>query len=224
MIKIEDGFDIGSLRFNADGLIPAALPDYKSGELLMLAYMNRESLARTIESGLCCFWSRSRGELWTKGETSGNYMHVCEIYADCDLDTLRISVKADGPACHTGSRSCFFNRVGGVEETEENAEFSLDGLYGVIRGRKDDPKEGSYTTYLFQKGREKIMKKVGEEATEVIIAGAIDSREETIFEISDLTYHILVLMVEMGISLDDVRAELASRHVIDKKVKQEKMK
>ena len=223
MVKIEEGFNIDGLRFGADGLIPAALTDDASGELLMLAYMNRESLARTLQSGLCCFWSRSRGELWTKGETSGNYMHVCEIYADCDLDALRISVIPDGPACHTGSRSCFFNRVGGTEE-ESAPEFSIDGLYELVKGRRDNPKEGSYTTYLFQKGREKIMKKVGEEATEVIIAGAIDSREETVFEISDLTYHILVLMAEMGITPDEIRAELASRHVIDKKVKQEKMK
>ena len=222
MIKT-DGFDIENLRFGADGLIPAALTDADSGELLMLAYMNRDSLARTLETGLACFWSRSRSELWTKGETSGNYMHVREIYADCDRDALRVIVSPDGPACHTGAVSCFFEKIA---ETEESApeKFSLDGLYALLEDRKANPKEGSYTNYLFEKGREKILKKVGEESTEVIIGGTLGSREETVYEIADLTYHILVLMVEMGIPLDVVRAELAGRHVIDKKIKQEKMK
>ena len=224
MIRTEDNFKIDELRFDASGLIPAVLTDSKSGELLMLAYMNRESLERSLETGLCCFWSRSRSELWTKGETSGNYMHIDEIYADCDRDALHVSVTPDGPACHTGSRSCFFNRVGGAEDVEEKSEFSLDGLYALLEDRKANPKEGSYTNYLFEKGREKILKKVGEESTEVIIGGTLGSREETVYEIADLTYHLLVLMVEMGIPLDVVRAELASRHVIDKKIKQEKMK
>ena len=221
MIKT-NGFDIENLRFGADGRIPAALTDADSGELLMLAYMNRESLARTLETGLACFWSRSRSELWTKGETSGNYMHVQEIYADCDRDALRVIVKADGPACHTGAQSCFFEKIAESEEPI-NEKFSLDGLYALLEDRKANPKEGSYTNYLFEKGREKILKKVGEESTEVIIAGKADDKAETVYEISDLCYHVLVLMVQMGISIDDIKRELASRHVIDHKVKQEKM-
>jgi phosphoribosyl-ATP pyrophosphohydrolase/phosphoribosyl-AMP cyclohydrolase len=212
--------DVNELKFDEKGLIPAVVVDYATRRVLMLAYMNRESLAVTIEKGLTCFWSRSRQELWLKGETSGNYQHVISITADCDRDALVIAVKADGPACHLGTTSCFEYPV---YESDTQEEFSIDGLMEMIRGRKENKKEGSYTTYLFEKGLDKILKKVGEECTEVIIAGKAEDRAETVYEISDLVYHVMVLMVEAGISLDDIRAELGRRHVIDKKVKQEKM-
>ena len=181
--------------------------------------MNRESLKISMEEGKTCFWSRSRKELWRKGETSGNYQHIVKITADCDRDALTVLVEKDGPACHTGADSCFNEEI---YHSDLN-EFSLGGLMSLIEGRKTDKKEGSYTTYLFEKGVDKILKKVGEEATEVIIAGKADDKAETIYEISDLAYHVMVLMVQMGISLEDIRNELASRHVIDHKVKQEKM-
>ncbi len=212
--------DINELKFDVNGLIPAVVTDYATRRVLMVAYMNRESLAISIEKGLTCFWSRSRETLWLKGETSGNYQHIVSITTDCDRDTLLISVKADGPACHLGTDSCFEFPVW---ESDAQEDFSLDGLMEMIRGRKTSPKEGSYTTYLFDKGLDKILKKVGEECTEVIIAGKAQDKAETIYEISDLVYHVMVLMVEAGISLDDVRSELGRRHVIDKKVKQEKM-
>ena len=194
--------------------------DAYSGKVLTLAYMNRESLARSMETGLTCFWSRSRGELWTKGETSGNFQHIVNIMADCDRDALTVLVEKDGPACHTGSDSCFGELV--YESTERHA-FSLDMLMDLIVDRKLHPKEGSYTTYLFEKGLDKILKKVGEESTEVIIAGKAEDKKETIYEIADLCYHVMVLMLELGISLEDIRRELAARHVIDHKIKQEKM-
>ena len=202
--------------------IPAVIIDNKTKKLLTLAYMSRESLEISIEKGLTCFFSRSRQELWLKGETSGNFQHIVSITADCDKDALEIIVEPDGPACHTGSFSCFENPVWENPEMSESA-FSLDALAKLIEGRKTEKKEGSYTTYLFEKGIDKILKKVGEECTEVIIAGKADDKAETIYEISDLTYHVLVLMVQMGISVDDIKRELASRHVIDHKVKQEKM-
>lgn len=212
--------DIEKLKFDEKGLIPAVVVDADSKKVLTLAYMNRESLKISMEKGLTCFWSRSRQELWLKGETSGNYQHIVSITADCDGDALTVLVKKDGPACHTGADSCF-NDV--IWESDELSEFSLDGLFKLIEGRKTEKKEGSYTTYLFEKGIDKILKKVGEECTEVIIAGKADDKKETIYEIADLTYHVLVLMVEMGISVDEITKELASRHVIDHKVKQEKM-
>lgn len=212
--------DIKNLKFDENGLIPAIVQDAETKEVLTLAYMNEESLKITMEKKLTCFWSRSRNELWLKGETSGNYQHVVSITADCDNDALVVLVRPDGPACHTGTVSCFENTV--FENDDENP-FSLEALMQLIAGRKAEKKEGSYTTYLFEKGIDKILKKVGEESTEVIIAGKADDKRETIYEIADLTYHLMVLMIEMGISLDDVRGELASRHVIDKKVKQEKM-
>ncbi len=212
--------NIDELKFDEKGLIPAIVTDADTKEVLTLAYMNRESLKISMEKGLTCFWSRSRGELWLKGETSGNYQHIVSITADCDKDALTVMVKRDGPACHTGEVSCFHNPVW---ESEENHAFSLEGLMELIRGRKVERKEGSHTTYLFDKGVDQILKKVGEECTEVIIAGKADDKKETIYEISDLTYHVMVLMIEMGISLEDIHAELASRHVIDHKVKQEKM-
>ena len=212
--------DIEKLKFDEKGLIPAIVVDSISKKVLTLAYMNKESLKITMEKGLTCFFSRSRQELWLKGETSGNYQHVVSIYADCDLDALTVEVEPDGPACHTGEASCFFNEV---YESDERKSFSLEGLSKLIEGRKIEKTEGSYTTYLFEKGRDKILKKVGEECTEVIIAAKADDKKDTIYEISDLTYHLLVLMIEMGISLEDIHRELSSRHVIDKKVKQEKM-
>ncbi len=212
--------DINELKFDADGLIPAIVQDAGTKELLTLAYMNRESLQISMEKGLTCFWSRSRQCLWLKGETSGNYQHIVSITADCDRDALRILVRPDGPACHLGTRSCF---TGELWESDTEQAFSYEMLMELIAGRKTEKKEGSYTTYLFEKGLDKILKKVGEESTEVIIAAKAEDRKETIYEIADLAYHVMVLMVEAGISLDDIRAELASRHVIDKKVKHEKM-
>ena len=212
--------DIESVRFDERGLVPAIVVDGRSGQVLTLAYMNRESLEISIREGRTCFWSRSRQELWRKGETSGAVQHIIDITADCDHDALVVRVNKDGPACHTGAESCFHNLLW---ESEDEQAFSLDGLMELLAGRKSAPKEGSYTSYLFDKGLDKILKKVGEESTEVIIAGKAEDKPETIYEIADLTYHVLVLMLQLGISLDDVRRELASRHVIDKKVKQEKM-
>ena len=209
------------LKFNADGLIPAVIQDYYSKKVLMLAYMNRESLDISIAEGRTCFFSRSRGELWRKGETSGNVQYIVNIKADCDGDALLIEAICDGPACHTGEVSCFYNDV---FQSDAAQDFSLDALYALIAGRKTERKEGSYTTYLFEKGIDKILKKVGEECTEVIIAGKSGNDEETVFEIADLTYHILVLMAQQGIKPKDVFTQLASRHVIDKKVKQETLR
>ncbi|MBQ8432387.1 MAG: bifunctional phosphoribosyl-AMP cyclohydrolase/phosphoribosyl-ATP diphosphatase HisIE [Clostridia bacterium] len=212
--------NIDELKFDEKGLIPAIVVDAISKKVLTLAYMNRESLQISMEKGLTCFWSRSRQELWLKGETSGNYQHIVSITADCDKDALVVMVEPDGPACHLGTTSCFENPVW---ESDELHEFSLEGLMKLIEGRKIEKKEGSYTTYLFEKGIDKILKKVGEECTEVIIAGKADDKKETIYEIADLAYHTMVLMIQMGISLEDIHKELASRHVIDHKVKQEKM-
>ena len=212
--------DMEKLKFDEQGLIPAIVVDGKSGQVLTLAYMNKESLAITIDERRTCFWSRSRQELWRKGDTSGAVQHVVAIYADCDCDALVVEVVKDGPACHTGAESCFHNTLW---ESDENHAFSLDALMEMLEGRKKNPKEGSYTSYLFEKGLDKILKKVGEECTEVIIGAAKQDKEETVYEIADLCYHVMVLMLELGISLEDVRKELASRHVIDKKVKQEKM-
>ena len=212
--------NIDELKFDEKGLIPAVVVDAKSKQVLTLAYMNRESLQVSMEKEMTCFWSRSRNELWLKGETSGNYQHIVSITADCDKDALVVMVEPDGPACHTGETSCFYNPV---FQSQQRHEFSIDGLMELIEGRKTSRQEGSYTTYLFNKGLDKILKKVGEESTEVIIAAKAQDKAETIYEIADLAYHVLVLMVEAGISLEDIRKELASRHVIDHKVKQEKM-
>ena len=209
---------VEKLKFDEKGLIPAIVVDNESGAVLTLAYMNKESLEISMAEGNTCFWSRSRQELWRKGETSGNYQHIVSIVADCDFDALTVYVTKDGPACHTGAESCFHNQILGTSE-----RFSLKGLYALLEGRKAELPEGSYTTYLFQKGIDKILKKVGEECTEVIIAGKADDKKETIYEIADLCYHVMVLMVQMGISVEDIYAELASRHIIDHKVKQEKM-
>ena len=211
---------IKELKFDDKGLIPAVVQDFFTGEVLTVAYMNAESLAITLNEKMTCFFSRSRQELWRKGETSGNRQHIVSIKTDCDKDALVVKVIKDGPACHTGAESCFFNLL---YKDDARTDFSIDALYDLIKGRKTTMQEGSYTTYLFSKGLDKIMKKVGEECTEVIIGAAKNSKEETIYEISDLAYHILVLMVEMGISVDEIRKELDSRHVIDHKVKQETM-
>ncbi len=212
--------DINELKFDEKGLIPAIVKDAVTGKVLTLAYMNKESLKISMEKELTCFWSRSRQELWLKGETSGNYQHIVSITADCDKDALLVLVEPDGPACHLGNETCFENTV---FESDERKEFSYEQLFELIRGRKVNKQEGSYTTYLFDKGIDKILKKVGEESTEVIIAAKAEDKAETVYEIADLAYHVMVLMIEAGIDLKDIHKELASRHVIDKKVKQEKM-
>ena len=211
--------NIDELRFDSQGLIPAIVVDAQSKKVLTLAYMNRESLEISDKEGRTCFWSRSRQELWRKGETSGNIQHIIDITTDCDRDALVVTVNKDGPACHLGTDSCFNDKV---YESGTSAPFSVEGLYTLLQGRKATLPEGSYTTYLFQKGLDKILKKVGEESTEVIIAGKAEDKPETIYEIADLMYHVMVLMVELGISVEEVLSELASRHVIDHKVKQEK--
>ena len=209
------------LKFDEKGLIPVIVQDYYTKQVMTLAYMNEESLKITMEEGYTCFWSRSRQELWRKGETSGTRQKVVNITADCDSDALVIEVKKDGPACHTGAESCFFNDI---YMADDETPFSVEALYEMIKGRKTEPKEGSYTTYLFEKGMDKILKKVGEECTEVIIGAAKGDKEEATYEIADLAYHIMVMMVEQGITTKDVTAELAKRHVVDHKVKQERMK
>lgn len=223
MVKIED------IKFDDRGLVPAIVVDADTNQVLTLAYMNEESLRISLEKKLTCFWSRSRQELWLKGETSGNYQHILSITADCDRDALVVKVKPDGPACHLGTWSCFeypmleAEDLAAEEASSIDNAFSYEGLMELIRGRKTEGKEGSYTTYLFEKGLDKILKKVGEESTEVIIAAKAEDKAETVYEIADLAYHVMVLMVEAGISLEDITEELASRHVIDHKVKQEKM-
>ena len=213
-------FELTGLKYDERGLIPAIVIDTDTRRVLMLAYMNEESLRLSMEKGLTCFYSRSRQQLWLKGETSGNYQHIVSITADCDRDTLLVEVRKDGPACHLGTESCFSDVI---FEGDEPPAFQYEDLMEMLRGRRDNPKEGSYTTYLFQKGLDKMLKKVGEETTEVIIAAKDGDKANTIYEIGDLMYHVMVLMIEMGISLEDVKKEMASRHVIDKKVKQEKM-
>ncbi len=210
--------DINKLKFDEKGLIPAIVTDAKTKKVLTLAYMNKESLEISIKEKKTCFWSRSRNELWRKGETSGNYQHIVSITADCDGDALEVSVVKDGPACHTGADSCFNDIIFG-----EKSDFAIDTLMEKLKERKRLMPEGSYTTYLFEKGLDKILKKVGEECTEVIIGAKSNDKAETIYEIADLTYHTLVLMIEMGISLEDIRNELKGRDIIEHKVKQEKM-
>lgn len=217
MIKIDE------LKFDKNGLIPAIVVDAESKKVLTLAYMNKESLEISIREETTCFWSRSRQKLWRKGETSGNYQHIVAITADCDKDALTVLVNKDGPACHKGTDSCFTSILFESDNNASPKEFSMQSLYELIADRKTSPKEGSYTNYLFNEGIDKILKKIGEESTEVIIAGKAKDKPETIYEIADLAYHITVLMVEMGISVEDIKKELESRHVIDKKVKQKKM-
>ena len=213
--------DINTLKFDEKGLIPAVVVDSATKKVLTVAYMNRESLRISMEKGLTCFWSRSRSELWLKGETSGHYQHIVSITADCDRDALVVEVVKDGPACHLGTDSCF-NEV--IYEGETAPAFQYESLMELLRGRRENPSAGSYTSYLFEKGIDKILKKLGEECTEVIIAAKDNDKPNTVYELGDLAYHAMVLMLEMGITLDELKAELASRHVIDRKVKQEKMK
>jgi len=212
--------NIEELKFDEKGLIPAVVVDSITKKVLTVAYMNRESLKISMEQGRTCFWSRSRQELWLKGETSGNYQNIVSITADCDRDALVVVVEKEGPACHTGADSCFYNPLW---HSNSRHEFSLQGLYELLEGRNRERPAGSYTTYLFEKGTDKILKKIGEECTEVIIAGKADDKRETVYELADLAYHAMVLMVQMGITVEDVHKELASRHIIDHKVKQEKM-
>lgn len=212
--------DISEIRFDANGLVPAVVVDKFSRQVLMLAYMNRQSLEKTMDTGLVTFWSRSRQELWTKGETSGNYLHAVSVTADCDRDSLLVVAEPDGPACHLGTKSCFDYPLW---NSGELCDFTAEGLYTLLEGRKRDMPQQSYTTYLFEKGLDKILKKVGEECTEVIIAAKDNDKAETVYEVADLAYHVMVMMVQQGISLEDITKELASRHVIDRKVKQEKM-
>ena len=212
--------DISEIRFDANGLVPAVVVDKFSRQVLMLAYMNRQSLEKTMDTGLVTFWSRSRQELWTKGETSGNYLHAVSVTADCDRDALLVVAEPDGPACHLGTKSCFDYPLWNSGELDD---FTAEGLYTLLEGRKRDMPQQSYTTYLFEKGLDKILKKVGEECTEVIIAAKDNDKAETVYEVADLAYHVMVMMVQQGISLEDITKELASRHVIDRKVKQEKM-
>jgi len=200
---------ISDLKFDKDGLIPAVVIDALNGAVLMLAYMNAESLQISIDEGRTCFWSRSRKELWRKGATSGNVQHIVGIKTDCDRDAITITVIKDGPACHTGQDSCFFENLYGSDAES----FSLDTLYNIITDRKTNKKPGSYTTYLFDKGIDKILKKIGEESTEVIIAAKAGDKTETIYEISDLVYHAFVLMAQMDITPDEIIAQLALRHV-----------
>jgi phosphoribosyl-ATP pyrophosphohydrolase/phosphoribosyl-AMP cyclohydrolase len=202
--------DTFKLKFDEKGLIPAIVADAETNAVLMLAYMNEESLKISIVEGKTCFWSRSRDELWRKGEKSGNVQHIVSIKTDCDRDTLLVTVKKEGPACHTGAQSCFYETLHSTE-AENEAAFTLNTLHKIIKDRKINEKPGSYTTYLFEKGIDKILKKLGEESTEVIIAAKSDKKEETIFELADLTYHMLVLMTEMGITPNDIKKELALR-------------
>ena len=215
--------DLDTLKFDDRGLIPAIVQDAKTGKVLTLAYMNRESLEISLKRKLTCFWSRSRQELWLKGETSGNYQHIVEMRADCDKDALLVRVNKEGPACHLGTDSALTATQFMRARKTDMSEFSYEGLYALLEGRNKERPEGSYTTYLFEKGLDKILKKVGEECTEVIIAAKDQDHKETVYEIADLAYHVMVLMVASGITLDEIKAELASRHVIDHKVKQEKM-
>jgi phosphoribosyl-AMP cyclohydrolase / phosphoribosyl-ATP pyrophosphohydrolase len=195
---------VDQVQFDAAGLVPAIVQDSQTREVLMLAYMNRESLARTLETGQTWFYSRSRGELWHKGATSGNLQSVRKVRLDCDNDTLLVEVVPTGPACHKGSFSCF-----GVEPRMDGF---LSALTELIESRKESRPEGSYTTYLFDSGLDKILKKVGEEAAETIIAAKNASSKELVAEASDLIYHLLVLLVERGVSLGEVTGELRSRH------------
>jgi phosphoribosyl-ATP pyrophosphohydrolase/phosphoribosyl-AMP cyclohydrolase len=199
------------IKFDDKGLVPAIAQDIKTKEVLMLAYMNAESIAKTLESGYACYYSRSRQSLWTKGEISGHLQEIKGLYYDCDADTILLKVLQTGPACHTGQYSCFHNLVIGDSNLPE--EDILNKLYGIIADRKENPVEKSYTNYLFDKGIDKILKKVGEESAEVIIAAKNNDNQELIYEISDLVYHTMVLMINQGVSIDDIKKELKKRRI-----------
>lgn len=198
------------IKYNEQGLVPAIVQDYLSGKVLMMAYMNQESLGLTLQTGCAHYYSRSRQTLWKKGETSGSIQHVKEITADCDGDCLLLKVEQVGNACHTGEASCFFNDIRTYEKSSSIGE-TLDALYQTIQDRKTNKKEGSYTNYLFEKGIDKILKKVGEEASEVIIGAKNNSKAELVYEICDLVYHLTVLMAYQGIGYEDITKELENR-------------
>lgn len=199
------------LKLNSDGMIPVVVQDYKNLEVLMVAYMNREAFEKTVESGKMTYWSRSRNELWQKGATSGHVQYVKQLSIDCDNDTILAKVQQIGAACHTGNRSCFYREILKKDYHETNPAIVFDHLYKLIEDRKQHPKEGSYTNYLLEQGIDKILKKVGEEATEIIIAAKNPNPEEIKYEISDFLYHVMVLMSERGVTWDDITRELANR-------------
>ena len=203
-----------AIKFDEKGLVPAVLQDAVTKKVLMVAYMNEESLKMTLETGKATFWSRSRNELWVKGATSGNYMNVVAVDVDCDEDCLLLSVKADGPACHTGKESCFYRRISDgklIEKEQEAGADILPRLQAVAEDRLKNPQEGSYTNYLFEKGEDKILKKVGEEAAEVVIAGKNRNKSEIQYEVADLLYHMTVMLVDNGMSWQDIFEELEKR-------------
>lgn len=206
---------ISQLKFDEKGLIPAVLQDKTTKEVLMTAYMNADTLKQTLETGLATFWSRSRNEVWVKGETSGNLMHVCSVRVDCDGDCLVILVRPDGPACHTGNRSCFYRKVSGSELIEDTENSGTSDILmreqAVIIDRKHNPEDGSYTNYLFNKGEDKILKKVGEEAAEVVIAGKNRDKDEIKYETADLLYHLSVMLVDNDMTWDDIFEEMERR-------------
>ena len=210
-------FDPDQIKFDECGLVPAIVQDARTREVLTLAYMNAESLRLTVQSGETWFWSRSRSELWHKGVTSGHTQRVVEIRQDCDSDALMILIEPAGPACHTGKRSCFYRNVAGAEIDEPPIEDSsdlgsvLNNLYDVVESRRKERPAGSYTTYLFDQGLDKILKKIGEEASETIIAAKNEEKEPLVAESADLLYHLLVLLAGRGILLDDLKVELTSR-------------
>ena len=208
----ESSMTFGEFRTNSDGMVPCITQDYKSGEVLMLAYMTKESFEKTIATGKMCYYSRSRQELWTKGETSGHYQYVRALTVDCDKDTLLARVAQVGPACHTGNRTCFFTDLMRREYDDHNPLAVFEQVYDTIMDRKDHPKEGSYTNYLFDKGVDKILKKIGEEATEIVIAAKNPDSEELKYEICDFLYHMMVLMAEQDMSWKEITDELAARH------------
>ncbi len=210
--RLESKIKWADLKKGPNDLIPVVVQDYKNNEVLMLAYMNEEAFLNTISTGLMTYYSRSREEQWVKGETSGHYQYVKSLTADCDKDTILAKVSQVGVACHTGARSCFFNEITGSDEVDETNPLQVfEKVYDVIKDRKLHPKEGSYTNYLLDKGLDKILKKVGEEATETIIAAKNPSNQEVVYEISDLLYHLMVLMAEKDISWEEVTKELAGR-------------
>lgn len=207
----ESKMHFSEFKLNSDGMIPVVTQDYKTGEVLMVAYMNEEAYKQTIQTGKMTYWSRSRNELWCKGETSGHYQYVKSLIIDCDSDTILAKVRQIGAACHTGNSSCFFTELVKKEYDDTNPLTVLNEVYDVILDRKKNPKEGSYTNYLFEKGIDKILKKCGEEATEIVIAAKNPDAEEVKYEISDFLYHMMVLMVECGLDWNDVIKELAHR-------------
>ena len=207
----ESSLSWSDFKRNSDGMLPVVVQDYKTQEVLIAAYMNQEAFETTVRSGRMTYWSRSRQELWVKGLTSGHFQYVKELCIDCDNDTLLAKVAQVGAACHTGNRSCFYRTILKKDYVERNPLKVFEEVYSVIEDRKIHPKEGSYTNYLFDKGIDKILKKVGEEATEIIIAAKNPNPEEIKYEISDFLYHVMVLMAERGVTWEDIARELADR-------------